>query len=496
MGSIQATIVGLTRPVLGRVARYGGLAWRRSTFDRTRGRAILELATPAMVTGGIFTVFRVVDFLMVSVALPDAAVAGLAFGFQYYFIGFTISIGLSSGTISLVSRFKGAGEDAMADFVVKQSLWFSLLLSTPMAILAWVYAEPLVGLLTNDPAAIGFGASYLSIVMLATICRFWSMVCAQGLSGCGDTRTPMVVSLITIPANIGLNAALIFGLGPFPELGIKGAAWGTVLASTLGATIFTAVYLSGRFALTLHPGGRQWDSDIATELVRIGTPMAATRLVDTIGRFPFLFVLATLGTPIVAAFAIGRRVFQFALIPAWGYGTAASTFVGQSLGAGDEPTATAYGWDAVRIAILTQVVLAAIMVVFARPIVELFGTTTVDLSVEFVWVFALGIAGFSIFQTLEGGLRGAGDTTWPLYGVIAGIGLRLGVAVLALPLTFVIIAGPIRLTPGIGAGLLAVYAAILVDWYVRAGVNAARFYGGRWQLVARRSSARARADDD
>lgn len=495
MSRLPAALAAWTRRLSAGAVAFAGLATRVSGVDPGRGRAIVELATPAMVTGGIFTVFRVVDFLMVSVALTDAAVAGLAFGFQYYFIGFTISIGLSSGTISLVSRFKGAGEDAMADFVVKQSLWFSLLLSTPMAVVAWVFAEPLVALLTDDPAAIGYGATYLGIVMLATICRFWSMVCAQGLSGCGDTRTPMLVSLVTIPANIGLNAALIFGLGPFPRLGIAGAAWGTVVASTLGASIFTAIYLSGRFALRLRLGGKQWDTGVAAELVRIGTPMAATRLIDTVGRFPFLFVLATLGTPVVAAFAIGRRVFQFALIPAWGYGTAASAFVGQSLGAGDEVTATAYGWDAVRIAVATQVVLAAVMVGFARPVVELFGTDTVALSVRFVWVFALGVAGFSVFQTLEGGLRGAGDTTWPLYGAAAGIGLRLVVATFALPAALAFAVGPFSVSPGLGAGLGAVFAAILLDWYVRAAVNTARFRGGRWRAVARRSSARAGADD-
>lgn len=467
--------------------RLVSIAVARGRIDRDRGRAIVLLATPAMITGGVFTLRLMADFLMISVALDDAAVAGLQFGIQYYLIGFAIAIGLSSGTISLVARHKGAGNHDRADFVLKQSLWLSLVLSTPMAVVAWRYPEYLVGLLTDDSAAIEYGATYLSIIMLATVCRFWSMVCGQGLSGCGDTTTPMIVGLATEPINVVLNAFLVFGLGPVPRLGIAGAAIGTVITATLSATIFTALVLSGRFDLRLRPGGKQWDWRVGWRLFRVGAPLAATRIVDSFSRFPFLWMLATLGTPVVAAYAIGRRVFQIALIPAWGYGTAASTFVGQHVGAEDETLASKYGWDSVRVAVLTQLALAGVMLVAARPMVALFGTESVDLSVRFVQVFAVGIVGFSVFQTLQGGLRGAGDTTWPFYGTTAGNALRLGLGLLALPGLWLVSVGPVSVELGLDLGIPLIFAAVLVDWYTRAVVNATRFSSGRWKAVARQS---------
>lgn len=478
------------------VIRHGTPLLEYCGVDRDRGITVLDIAMPAMVTSGIYIVLRVVDFFMVSLALPDAALAGLTFGFQYYIIGFTFSLGLSAGTISLVSRHKGAGEQQRADFAVKQSLWFTVLLSTPLIGVAWTAAEPLIDLLTDDPAAIGYGATYLRIVMLATGFRFWSVVCGQGLSGCGDTRTPMRVSFLTVPVNIIANAVLIFGLGPFPALGIAGAAWGTVLASLVSAVVFTAVYLSGRFELRLRLGGKQWDWDVARELVRIGIPVTGMRLVDAVGRFPFLFILGVLGTPIVAAFAIGRRISQFAMIPTWGYSTAASALVGQSLGADDEREATAFGWDSVRITVLTQLAIGLVLVVFAQPLVELFQTETVGQATAFVRIFAVGMVGFGIFQTLQGGLRGAGDTTWPFYGAVTGITTRLAVSALALPATMVFVLFSIDVTPGLGIGVLAIYVAVLLDWYIRAAVNTIRFRSGRWQAVASRAQLSATSTDD
>jgi Na+-driven multidrug efflux pump len=217
--------------------------------------------------------------------------------------------------------------------------------------------------------------------------------------------------------------------------------------------------------------------------------------VDTLGRFPFLFVLGVLGTPVVAAFAIGSRVVRLAMIPSWGYATAASALVGQHLGAEDEGNATRYGWDSLRVSLATQLLVAGVVAVLARPVVELFNTDTVGLSVQFVWVFALGIAANATFRTLQGALRGAGDTSWPLYGTLLGTGFRLVLSALALPAAYQIGVGGLQVAPGVGLGLVGAFLAILVDWHARAVVNAVRFRSGAWRAVARRSAERAEASD-
>jgi len=469
---------------------------RLGIVHRKRGEEAFDLALPVMVTGTVRTVLRTADFFMVGLALPAAAVAGLEFAFQYYFVGFGLALALSSGTISVVSRLKGAGEDDRADFAIKQSLWLAVLLSLPLIVAALGFAGPLIDLLTDDPAAIEEGAVYLRIVMLALVFRFWSMIAARALQGSGDTRTPMYVNLITVPTNLALNAVLIFGLGPVPRLGIAGAALGTVTAETLSGVIFLWLLLGGSYDVRLRLRGDQWDTGLAREIVRVSAPLAGSRLVGTFGRFPFLFVLATLGTPVVAAYAIGRRVIMLAMMPAWGYSTASSTLVGQALGAGDDEAATAYGWDTLRIALVTQLLIAAVMAGFARPIAALFTAETADLTVAFIRMFALTIGGFSIARSMRGALRGAGDTTWPLYGKVLGLAVRLGVVALALPAGFTLSALGLSITPGLGLGVGAVFAAVLVDFYIQAAVNTARFWSGQWQVVARRAGGGAAASDD
>ena len=462
---------------------------RLGIVDREKGEEAFDLAVPMMVTGGMRTFLRTADFFMVSLALGEAAVAALELGFQYYFVPFGVALAVSSGTISVVSRFKGAKEHARADLAVKQSLWIALAISIPITIATWTYAEPLIDVLTDDPRAIDLGAVYLRIVMLSVAFRFWSMIASRALAGSGDTRTPMYVRLVTLPTNVTLNALLIFGLGPFPTLGIAGAAWGTAISNALAAIIFFGLLVSGRFAVRFRFGGRQFDPGIVTEIVRVGLPLAGTRLSRTFGRFPFLFLLGVLGTPVLAAYAIGRRIMLLALMPAWGYSTASSTLVGQSIGAGDQEEATDYGWQTLRIALGTQILIAALIILLARPITLAFDTRYVGLTVEFVRIFGLGVAAFSVSRTMRGALRGAGDMRWPFYGGLVGTYLvRLPLGAIAVPAgTAVLTIGGVSIDPGFGFGLGAIYAAILADMYVRAGFNVVRFWSGKWKQVARSS---------
>jgi putative MATE family efflux protein len=463
---------------------------RVGLLDRQKAIEATDLAAPVMVTGGLRILLRLADFLMVGIALGDAAIAGLELGFQYYFVGFGLSLAFSSGTISVVSRLQGADKPTQANVAVKQSLWIALAISIPLTLASWYYPSLLVGILSSDPVAVEYGATYLSIVMLSMAPRFWSMVAARALAGSADTRTPMYVRLVTLPTNIILNAVLIFGLGPIPALGIAGAAWGTTVANTVAATAFLGLLLSGRYAVTLPVSGPQFDTPLLREIVRVALPLSGMRLLQAFARFPFLFILGVLGTPTLAAYAIGRRVMLLALMPAWGYSTAASTLVGQHLGSGDGDSAAEYGWQTLRIALAVQLLIGVVLVSLARPIVSLFGTEYPGLATQFVRVFGLAVAGFSISRTMRGSLRGAGDTRFPLYGAVLGsYCFRIPAATLALPSTFAVTLPLLGITisPGLGLGLPAIFVALVGDFYLKAVVNTLRFRSGRWRTIAQRA---------
>ncbi len=448
---------------------------RLGILDRSRGTEAFSLAWPVIITGGLRVGLRLTDFLMVGFAIGTAGVAALGFGFQFFFIGFALSLAISSGTISLVSQYHGAGEYEEADFVIKQSVWLSILISLPLMLVTWFYAENMIGLLSSDPEVIRLGGSYLRVLMIGLLFRFFSMITARAFAGSGNTVTPMYVSALGVPANVILNWLFIFGIGVFPEYGIVGAALGTLITNISMAFIFFALMFSGVYNVRIRFGGKQWDNSVVKKIFSISLPLLGMRMARTLGQFPFLWMLDGLGTGVVAAYQIGRRVELFAMEPAWGFGTAASTLVGQSLGAEKEDEAELYGWDTLKISISVMMPIALVLALFAGPISSLFTDEieVVVMSSHFIYINAVGVLGYAINRIMRGALRGAGDTRWPFYGNM------LGFYGFLLPVTYVF---------GIwlGYGLIAIFVALLGSFFIPALINLYRFKTGCWKAVSRR----------
>lgn len=308
---------------------------RMGILDRKRGTDAFNLALPVIFTGGLRVALRLTDFLMVGIAIGAAGVAALGFGFQFFFIGFALALAMSSGTISLVSQHYGAGDYDKANFALKQSVWIALILSIPLMVVTYFYAEQMIALLGAEPNVVEMGGAYLRILMVGLFFRFFSMVAVRGFAGVGNTVTPMYVQFFGVPVNIFLNWLLIFGVWKFPELGVFGAGLGTTITNLLVGAILLVLLLSHRYEIKLNLGGEQWNTNVVKKIFTISLPLLGMRMARTLGRFPFLWILASFGTGAVAAFQVGRRVQLIAMQPAWGFGTAASTLVGQSLG-GDE----------------------------------------------------------------------------------------------------------------------------------------------------------------
>ena len=166
------------------------------------------------------------------------------------------------------------------------------------------------------------------------------------------------------------------------------------IANTLSSLVFLAFMLSGQFPITLRLRDAQWwDWGTGHELIRVGYPVTGRQLAGTFGRFPFLFIIATLGTHVVAAYAIGRRILRLVMTPVDGFRTASSTLVGQNLGADEAAIAEAYGWQVLRLALVTQVLIAALVVVFVGATVAVFSTDSPMLPTQFLYVFAVSISG-------------------------------------------------------------------------------------------------------
>jgi len=200
--------------------------------DLTEGRlvgSIWHLALPLMITSALQDLFNIVDMIFVG-RLGPAAIAAVSVSGILVGVVRMLAIGVSTGTVALVSRYIGQKDRPAAESVVYHSVILSLLGSALVAVAGYFLAEPRLGALGAADDVVPLGAAYLRIMCLGGFTIFFTMTLSAGLRGYGDAVTPMFALGVASVLNIILDPLLIFGLGPFPRLGVAGSAVATVIA--------------------------------------------------------------------------------------------------------------------------------------------------------------------------------------------------------------------------------------------------------------------------
>jgi putative MATE family efflux protein len=445
--------------------------------DRERVRRTVDLAWPRIVTGLARMSKNAVDIAMVGIAIGPAAIAGIGFAGPYWGLAFTVGGGIATGTIALVSQRFGAEAFDQLGQAVRSSVLLVVLVSVAIAAPMYAFPTALIEVLTDDPQSIELGGTYLRLVALGVPFASLNLIGSRILIGADDAWIPMVLRASGAVSNVVLNGILIFGL----DMGVAGAAIGTVLSNVAVTGAFTVGFLRGglpivgRFPVHVAWRGPYAHAETIRDLVRISTPATARRGIWTAARFPLLASVALFGQPVVAAYIISRRIWGLINTPGWGFGLAASSLVGQSLGEGAEGLAEVYGHEIARVAVLTYVVTATIVMVFAEPIVRLFVTDpvggTVPIAVSLVYAAALAVIARGVGGTYAGALEASGDTRWPLYS------RTLGMFGLAIPLTY--------LGATTSLGLWGLYLAYFGQSLAPAAINALRFRSGKWKAISR-----------
>lgn len=453
-------------------------------IDNERGTRIADLAWPRFLTMFARYLHQVADAAMVGLAIGPVAIAGLAFASVYWGIANAFSLGLAGGTIGQVSQRFGAGRYKRLELAVKQSIWVGVVLAVPFILAYTLFAEPLIGLMGNDPTTIGLGAAYLQILALALVFNVLNLVASRTLAGADDTWIAMSIRATGAFVNIVLNAIFIFGLG----MGVEGAALGTVLAEGMITACFAWGFLTGHlpgagtFPVTLSPGRPYFDLGLTRQLLTITPPLMAQKLARAFARFPLFAILAVFGPTVVAAFEVARRIRSLMRSTGNGFSMAASSVVGQELGKGDEPAADRYAGDVIRFSAVMYVAAAILVFVFARPLAHFFADDpgAIDQTVPFIRIAAISFVALGMDYTFNGILKAAGDNTWSMYGRLVG---QYGALI---PITYLGTITPL--------GITAVFLAMIAETASAASITGHRFVSGKWKIVSR--SHRPDAADD
>ena len=497
----------LPNPFRAAILYIGFALARLGLIDRHRVVRTTDLAWPRIVTGIARMSKNAVDVAMVGVAVGTSAVAGVGFAGPYWGLAFALGGGVAGGTIALVSQRYGAEAYAELGDAVRASVLLVVIVTLPVSAVFWSFAPAFIQVLSSNQAAIALGAVYLQIVGLGVPFAALNLVGSRVLVGCDDAYTAMQVRAGGAVANIFLSAFFIFGL----DLGVAGAAWGTVLSNVLVTAAFAVGLAVGRlpglgaFPIAIDPFGSYLNPDMLHDLVEIGVPVGARNLVWTVAEFPMLAVLDVFGENTVAAFVIARRIWGIMNTPGWGFGLASSSLVGQELGAEDPAEAEAYARDIIRFSVATYLVSAALIAVFATDIVVLFAenpeSPEIPIAVNLVYAACAAV----IFQGISGGAAGpldaAGDTKIPfasqfigMFGVsipLAAIGAYDSTPAIDVPLTGLTL--PEIALPAIG--LWGLYLAFVAETTIPAAINYWRFRSGKWKAISEAYRPDTTADD-
>ena len=459
---------------------------RLGIIDSERFRPTVDLAWPRIITGFAIMSKQTADLAMVGIAVGTAGTAGLAFALAFWEIVTMLGLGLAGGTVSLVSQNYGGEQTDRATLVVKQSILLTVALAIPIAAIFVLFADSLIGLFGAGPESLAHGSTYLVLVAPAVLFELLNLVASRTYTGVGDTFTEMVARAGGAVLNIVLSAVLIFGFG----LGVAGAAIGTSV-STGFVTLVLAWGMTGRSygTLGMEPSpvpvtfsGSWLEPTLLYQVVEISAPEIGRRLAQGIVVFPLLWIAATFGPVVVTALEVGRRVRSLINGVNWGLSLAASSLVGQHLGANDEDEAGAYGAAIIRLSAVCYTGLAILVVVFAEPIASLFvsGSEELALAATFVAVGAISSIGFGIDGAAAGALLGAGDTRLPFVASLVG------------RYAFALPAAALGLVTPLGIGGL--YLALLLETAIPGGITYWLFRRGRWKVVSRRYRPAAEAD--
>jgi len=379
--------------------------------------ALVRLAWPVLVSRTLHTLYGVADTFWVGRLGPEAIAAVSTSTFALWTL-YSVGDVLVAGVGALVSQAIGARRDAEAGAAARAGVALALGLGAAVAAAGWLGAAPMFRILFPDARVVTLGAEYLALVSLLAPAFYLGFVADTIYRSCGDSRTPMLVTLGASLLNIGLDPLLILGIGPFPRLGVRGAAIATVVAECTALAVFLALWLAGRLPIRLRPppGAPRLDPRDVVAVARLGTPFAATGMLFSLVYLVLSRIAGAFGPAVVAALGIVNRLESLNYLPAGAIGMGVSTAVGQNVGARHPERAASAADRGALLVTATSGLVAAAFLLAPRPIARVFTAdpAALDESVRFLRIVALSQPAMCWEIVYQGAFAGAGRTLPPM----------------------------------------------------------------------------------
>jgi len=377
------------------------------------GRAILLLAIPMVLELVLESVFAVVDVFFVSRLGPDA-IATVGLSESMLTIVYAVAIGLSMGATAVVARRIGERDHEGAAVAAVQAIAIGVFFAIPFGLLGFWFSRPLLGVMGATPDVLAH-SSYTAVVLGCNGIVLQLFLINAVFRGAGDAAIAMRVLCIANAINIVLDPCFIFGLGPFPRLGVTGAAVATTTGRGIG--VLVQMYLLSRNdgRIVIRPRHLRLNPHVLLNMLKLSGSAVFQMLIGTTSYIGVMRLFASFGSVGVAACTIVIRIIMFLVLPAWGLSNAAATLVGQNLGANRPDRAEKSVWRAALYNIVFLSVTGLLAFVFAGPIVAMFTTDPQvgPIATRGLRIIAAGFPFYAAGYVLTQSFNGAGDTMTP-----------------------------------------------------------------------------------
>jgi putative MATE family efflux protein len=392
-------------------------ALRGSHQDYTTGnlnRAILLLAIPMVLEMVLESLFAVVDVLWVG-RLGANAVATVGLTESLLALVFSVGIGLSMSTTAMVARRIGEKDPVDAAIAGAQAIFLGLLISLAIGVPAFIFAPQLLRLMGASPEIIATGTGYARIALGGCGAIVMLFLNNAIFRGAGDAAIAMRLLWVSNILNLILDPCLIFGLGPFPRLGVTGAALATFSGRSIGVLYQFYRLMKGSERIRIPPTLWRLNPRVMWRLIRVSLAAILQFAIANTSWIALVRIVSIFGAAALAGYTIAIRIVIFVILPSWGLSNAAATLVGQNLGAGHPQRAEQAVW---RTGLYNMLFLGGIGIVFiftATPLVRLFthDPAVVPLAASALRILSYGNIAYAYGMVMLQSFNGAGDTVTP-----------------------------------------------------------------------------------
>jgi putative MATE family efflux protein len=447
-------------------------ALRGSHQDFTTGslnRAILLLAIPMVLEMVLESLFAVVDVFWVG-RLGADAIATVGLTESLLSLIFAVGFGLGLSTTAMVARRIGEKDSAGAAVAGVQSMVIGLATSLAIGVPCWFYAPRLLQIMGASPQIVATGSGYARIALGGCGAVLMLFLNNAIFRGAGDAAVAMRLLWVSNVINLVLDPCLIFGWGPFPKLGVTGAALATFIGRSIGVVCQFYRLLRGTERIHILLSQIHLNFLVLLRLVRVSLTGILQFTIADVSWIGMVRIVSLFGSPALASYTIAIRILIFVLLPSWGLSNAAATLVGQNLGAKQPERAEQSVW---RTGIYNMLFLGGVgvlFVIFAEPVIRLFTNdpVVVPLAVSCLRILSYGNIGYAYGMVMLQAFNGAGDTVTPT--VVNFFGFWL----LEIPLAYALAVPLNRRSNGVYYSIVIAEAAI-------AAAGVLLFRRGRWK---------------